>query len=121
MASILIIDDDTEVRKMLQIVLQRAGHEVSIAKDGVEGLESYRTNRVELVITDLVMPEKEGLETMMELRQEDQPPKIIAISGAGDINTPRYLAMAATLGADAVLQKPIDLDLLYSNIAELTA
>ena len=100
MARILLIDDDDTVRTMLRLTLVHFGHTVIEARDGKEGLELFQDANVDLLITDIVMPEKEGLEVLMELRKKHPPVKIIAISG-GD-----YLHMAKLMGAAKVLAKP---------------
>ena len=106
MASILVIEDDPLIRQSLVKVLRREGHEVRDAAHGVAGVKSFRAQPAELVITDLVMPEQEGLATIMELRQIDPGLRIIAISG-GMANDPKlYLQLAEKLGANRVLGKP---------------
>ena len=82
MARILVIDDDNEVREMICTLLARQGHEVTQAADGQAGIHSYRNHPVDLIITDLFMPVKEGLETIVDLRREFPNLRIIAISGA---------------------------------------
>ena len=81
MSRILIIEDDEHVRGMLRKMLERIGYDVFDAPDGKEGLDFYRNTPVDLVITDILMPEKEGIQTIMELRREFPDVKIIAISG----------------------------------------
>ncbi|MCP3955776.1 MAG: response regulator, partial [Desulfobacterales bacterium] len=82
-ARILIIDDDIHVLAMLRKMLEREGYEIVVALDGNEGLRLYRENPTKLIITDLIMPEKEGLETIIELRQNFPDTRIIAMSGGG--------------------------------------
>ena len=81
MKRILVIDDDIQVRQMLRQTLQRAGYEVVEAPDGKQGLSLFRQSPTDLVITDIIMPEKEGVETIMELKRDFPDVKIIAISG----------------------------------------
>jgi YesN/AraC family two-component response regulator len=83
MANILIIDDDQQILNMLSQILKRAGYGVVEALDGKQGLKLYRENPTDLIITDIIMPEKEGLETIMELQRDFPDVKIIAISGGG--------------------------------------
>src|SRR5690242_20512194 len=85
MARILIIDDEQGIRRPLQILLERAGHEVMAASDGQEGLRLWRTFGADLVITDIMMPNKDGIETIVELRTLTPPVPVIAMSG-GDIS-----------------------------------
>ena len=113
MARILLIDDDDSVRTMLCLTLAHFGHTVIEARDGKEGLELFQNANVDLLITDIVMPEKEGLEVLMELRKRHPPVKIIAISG-GD-----YLHMAKLMGAAKVLAKPFSSNVLIEAIDEL--
>jgi CheY-like chemotaxis protein len=113
MARILLIDDDDTVRTMLRLTLVHFGHTVIEARDGKEGLELFQNTDVDLLITDIVMPEKEGLEVLMELRKRLPPVKIIAISG-GD-----YLQMAKLMGAAKVLAKPFSSSVLIEAIDEL--
>ena len=113
MARILLIDDDDSVRTMLRLTLAHFGHTVIEARNGKEGLELFQDANADLLITDIVMPEKEGLEVLMELRKQHPPVKIIAISG-GD-----YLHMAKLMGAAKVLAKPFSTNLLIEAIDEL--
>ena len=83
MARILIIDDEEKFRKMLRQMLERAGHEVVEAPDGKEGVKLYREKLTDLIITDIFMPEKEGIQTIKELKRDFPEAKIIAISGGG--------------------------------------
>src|ERR1700675_2473266 len=112
MARILLIDDDDSVRSMLCLTLAHFGHTVIEARNGKEGLELFPHADADLLITDIVMPEKEGLEVLMELRKKQPPVKIIAISG-GD-----YLHMAKLMGAAKVLAKPFSSDVLIAAISE---
>src|SRR5688572_234064 len=83
MQRILVIDDDEQVRALLYEILDRAGFKVVEATNGVEGLKLYRAQPADLVITDLIMPEKEGVETILELRREFPDVRVVAISGGG--------------------------------------
>ena len=116
MASILVVDDDPQIGKLLQKVLGRAGHEVVIAMNGNEGVRVFREGNFDLIITDLIMPEKEGLETIMELRQEFPDTKIIAMSGGGRIGPDSYLKMANRLGAKKTLTKPFGCEDILSAV-----
>ena len=116
MAQILVVDDDPQIGKLLEKVLSKAGHDVVVAMNGKEGLEVFRDGNFDLLITDLIMPEKEGLETIMELRQEFPDTKIIAMSGGGRIGPDSYLKMANTLGAKKTLTKPFGREDLLSAV-----
>lgn len=106
MARILVVDDDEQFRRMLREMLERAGHEVHDAANGVVALELDREHQSDLVVIDLVMPEKEGLETILDLRRRRPDVKIIAISGGGRSNPNANLAAAKKLGARSTLTKP---------------
>jgi DNA-binding response OmpR family regulator len=104
---ILIIEDDEQVRKYLAKILKLQGYEVIQATNGRVGLELYRNAPVDLIITDIIMPEKEGLETIRELKYIKKDVKIIAISGGwSQMEADNLLRMAQSFGADYVLKKP---------------
>lgn len=107
MAKILIIDDDPSILTMLNRMLEKAGYEVDIASNGSEGLEKIESCPPDLLITDIVMPEKEGLELILYLRRKNPGLKIVAISGGGRFNYEGYLTSAKLLGADLTFQKPL--------------
>jgi len=106
MAHILIIDDEDMVRLTLRKILEQAGHSVTEAADGNLGLEAFKARPPDLVITDIIMPGKEGIETIIEIKRENPDMKIIAISGGGRIGNLDFLAVAGQLGANEVLSKP---------------
>jgi DNA-binding NtrC family response regulator len=116
MARILVIDDDPDMRAMLEQTLGPAGYEVVLAAHGGEGMEIYRARPTDLVITDLFMPRQEGLETIAKLRKEFSTATIIAMSGKTSANT--MLTIAKRLGAVAVLEKPFPPDRLLSAVKE---
>lgn len=116
MASILLIDDDDDVRPTIAAMLARGAHEVRQAENGVEGLDMYRFKPADLVLTDLVMPEKEGLATIMELRKINPAVKIVAMSGGFAYDPKLYLHMATRFGADRVLRKPFSPQELLDTI-----
>jgi len=119
MAHILIIDDDPQMLNMLGQILEREGHEVVKALDGKEGLKLYRENPTDLVITDIIMPETEGMETIMELQRDFPDVKIIAISGGGHNIAESYLYMARVLGVHKTFAKPIARDELLKAVREI--
>ncbi len=119
MARILIIDDDDIIRRMLCLMLTKAGYDVLAAGDGKEGIEQFRENDVDLVITDLIMPEKEGIEMIMELKTDFPDVKIIAMSGGAQMGPEGYLQLADALGAQRTLKKPIAREELLDAIAEI--
>ncbi len=101
--NILIIDDDPQFRRLLVRILKGAGYTVSKAINGRDGLDLFRLMRPALVITDIVMPDMEGIEMIREMRAEASTLPILAISGEGP---PLYLRAAVKLGASAALPKP---------------
>jgi CheY-like chemotaxis protein len=121
MPKILLVDDDEPFRKMLHKTLERAGYQVQDAPNGKAALELYRQEPTDLIITDLVMPEKEGLETIMELRRLNPAVKIIAMSGGGRMNPEVNLVMAQRLGAKRTLAKPFSQQEILDAIARVLA
>ncbi len=119
MARILIADDDQQVRLMLKMTLERAGYEVMEAEDGNEAVQKFKESKPDLVVTDIVMPEKEGIETIMELRALNPEVQIIAISGGGRINPEDYLSWAEKFGVQQTFIKPVDRHLLLKSVAGL--
>lgn len=118
MARILLIDDDNGLRSVLAKALGHAGHEVIQASDGKRGCEIFRVTPFDLVITDLVMPVQEGVETIVQLRRENPQVPIIAISG-GLTNSALYLNMAHKIGARKVLGKPFAPSELIAAVNEV--
>jgi DNA-binding response OmpR family regulator len=108
MANIYVFDDEPSILIMIKKMLEKAGHEVDIALNGKDGMELFKNRVPDLLITDIIMPEKEGLETIFELRRKYPDLKIIAISGGGRIGPNGYLPGAKLLGADMAFQKPLD-------------
>ena len=107
MKRILVIDDDIMTLEVIRKILEAEGYQVVTALNGQKGLDAFRQNPVDLVITDLVMPVKDGLRTIMELREEDQILPIIAISAGGAIAKERYLTAAQYLGDITAIPKPL--------------
>lgn len=119
MANILVIDDDAQIREISRKSLERAGHHVLTAQDGEEGLDLYSHNKVDLVITDILMPIKEGIEVIMQLKKWDPNVKIIAISGGGRNDPDAYLKVARHLKVDRTMEKPFDLKSFLGAIEEV--
>jgi YesN/AraC family two-component response regulator len=119
MAKILVIDDEAPIAIMLKRMLNKAGHEVEIAVNGNEGLDLVEKFQPDLLITDIVMPEKEGLELIFELKKKRPELKIVAISGGGRFHYEGYLTSAKRLGAHMVFQKPLDHKEFVQAISEL--
>lgn len=119
MSAILVIDDDASVREVVSEMLRLEGYEVTIAENGEEAISRLAKQRFELVITDLIMPEKEGIETIAEIRRNDDSIPIIAISGGGRLGPGDYLETARYIGADATLAKPFARQELLTTIDRL--
>lgn len=120
MKKIVVIDDDIQCNRMVCRILENAGYGVRAALNGVEGLKMCIQERPDLVITDLYMPEKDGLETIMELRQTDQKISILAISGGSlNIKIADMLNAAEMFGADAIMAKPVHLQTFLLQVKEL--
>lgn len=118
---ILVIDDDDDVRRLICKMLETEGFDFLEAANGDEGLKIIKKESdVNIVITDLIMPEKEGLETIRELRMDFPNVKILAISGGGKINSDNYLVIAKGLGADLTLNKPFTRQDLLDSIQKLS-
>jgi len=119
MARILIIEDDDEVREYLESVLSRAGYQCESACDGKEGVEIFLADPADLVITDIIMPEKDGIETIMDLRRKNSSLKVIAISGGGRAEPENYLHSAKLLGANRTMKKPFSNEEMLEAIKDL--
>lgn len=114
MATILVIDDDDLIRVLLRSALEAAGYEVMEAANGRQGLELYRHRPTDLVITDIVMPELNGLDMLLDLTREFLQAKVITISGAG--GDQNVLDAAKLLGARQTFQKPFSLPQLLDAV-----
>jgi DNA-binding response OmpR family regulator len=121
MSRILLVDDDLALRSMLKLGLESLGYSVVEASDGREGLRLFKDAGIDVVLTDLIMPEKEGIELIMELKRlPGKSPKIIAMSGGGHIAASSHLNIARILGVKRMLAKPFGLEELHMAIeAEL--
>ena len=119
MARVLVIDDEEQVRTLIREVLEGAGHEVMEAGNGREAMKLYEANPTNVVITDLVMPEQDGLEIIRELRRRFPAVKIIAVSGAQQKLNLDLLYVAEKLGALHTLEKPFEIRKLVALVEEL--
>jgi CheY-like chemotaxis protein len=108
MARILVIDDDSAVRLSVKLVLEHAGHEVICASDGSQGLREFATAAPQLIVTDIIMPNKEGIETIIEIRARDAKIPILAMSGGGRVGNVEFLEAAIRHGANEILRKPFE-------------
>lgn len=116
---ILVIDDEPAVRYAVTRILETKGYEVSTAADGVRGMSQFHLWHPDLVVTDLIMPEQEGMQTIKQIRQADPAVKILAISGGGRLVNVDFLQVARRLGADEILAKPFDSVELLSTVRRL--
>lgn len=121
MARILLVDDEDAVLRLLEAVLAIDHHEVTTARDGNDAIAAVTSGTFDLVVTDLVMPDKEGLETIIEIRRLKPELKIIAMSGGGRGSADDYLEMAAALGASKTLAKPFPSHELLDAVTEVLA
>ena len=121
MATILVIDDDAAARRVMVRILTDAGHQTLEAENGLHGLRQYKALTPDLVITDLIMPVQEGIQTIAEINASPRRAPIIAVSGGGAGDAGLYLSMAEELGADAVLGKPFRSSDLLDLVARLLA
>ncbi len=122
MARILVIDDSKEAREALAAMMKEEGHEVTTAGDGLEGAQIYRFNEIDLIITDIVMPRRDGIRTIVDLWQDYPDMKVIAISGGSHETEPEPLLDGARLfGAIRTFKKPFSRKDLISTVNELLA
>ncbi len=119
MAKILLVDDEIAVRELFAEVLAIDAHVVTQAADGASAIAAVERESFDLVLTDLVMPDKEGIETIVEMRHRRPALKIIAMSGGGRGDAADYLDMAAALGAVATLQKPFSSQQLLDTVKQV--
>lgn len=119
MALILVVDDQEEVRATLRPWIERAGHECIEAADGRKGIAALDRERPDIVVTDVLMPENDGLDVIRHVRRTRPETKVIAISGGGQIRYDDALRWAGGLGADRVLHKPFRPAALLDLISEL--
>jgi DNA-binding response OmpR family regulator len=116
MAKILVIDDDSAVRRMVSRILSKASHDVIEAENGIEGIQKYRAEDPDIVVMDIVMPHQDGIQTIQEIRDVGLKTGVIAISGGGVGAGALYLSIAKELGADAIVQKPFRPDDLVATV-----
>jgi DNA-binding NtrC family response regulator len=121
MARILVIDDDESITSLLHMVLSRQGYEVLTAANGREGVKLFNSTPADLVISDILMPEMDGLEALKQLRQLSPNLKLIAVSGGGVRLKMDVLRVAELLGAAATFEKPYKIDALLASVRQLLA
>lgn len=118
--NVLLVDDDALFRNLINNALQKQGYQTSIACNGDEALKKIRDGAFDLLVTDILMPEKEGIELIQEVRLTNPKLKIIAISSGGQTGYTSFLRIAETFGADASLKKPFTADELIEKVKEIT-
>lgn len=121
MAHIAVVDDDPEVRDYISLVLSQAGHSVVTATDGLNAVPLVESQSLDLMILDILMPHRDGLETILALRREGRGFPILAISAGGMLDGGYLLQTARVFGADETLFKPFTEDQLCSRVAALLA
>lgn len=119
MTRILLVDDDDGLRKVLAQALSQSGYAVQEASNGRVALELYDRHGADIVVIDVVMPEKEGLETIVELKRRPRVPGIIVMSGGGQISPKVYLKIAKAYRADIVLEKPFSGEELLTAVGRV--
>ena len=116
---VLVIDDEDMIREIIKTVLTEAGYQVAGAANGAEGLKLLESQPVDLIITDILMPEKEGIETIIETRKSHPNIKIVAISGGGRARNFHPLKIASKIGVDMTLPKPFEPDELLAVVKKI--
>jgi len=117
---VLVIDDNPDIRELIAFILKGAGYVVEMAQDGEAGLRSQRAHAFDIVITDIFMPNQDGIETITRLRKEFPAVKVIAVSGGGSRTKGEgYLFTAREIGAHAVLAKPFDPEELLGTVRSI--
>lgn len=119
MSTVLLIDDEKSILEVMGSSLGKAGYTVLSAGNGEKGLELLRSESVDAVVTDIIMPEKEGIETIIEIRAMAKDIPILAISGGGRTRQMHLLEMSRNFGADRVLQKPFKPSDLIAELDDL--
>jgi CheY-like chemotaxis protein len=119
MPGVLIVEDDKELREMLKMSLLRRSYSVLEAENGKDAITHFKPALTDLVVTDLIMPEEDGLKVVIKLRELKPSIKIIAISGGGKVGPGSYLNLAKALGADAIYSKPFSINELIAKIEQL--
>ena len=119
MARIIVIEDEPAIRRLVSRILSRSGHEIREAGNGRDGVQLHRSDPADLVITDLFMPEQDGIETIQQIREFAPATPILAMSGGGARGGTDCLADAELLGAQGVLSKPFSPDDLERAVATL--
>jgi DNA-binding NtrC family response regulator len=120
MSNILVIDDDDQVRAYFKILLEENGYSVDTAENGLKGMNRLKEKQYSIVILDLLMPEKEGMETLMEMKKTMPEIKVITVSGGGKIGPESYLSATRILGAEYAFPKPVDQQELLDAVSRVS-
>ena len=116
---VLIVDDNKDMRESTRYLLQLIGYDAEVASDGHQAMEIHRLRPVQILLTDIFMPGKDGIETIEAFRRQWPDIKIVAMSGGGTVATRDYLDVAPDIGADATLRKPFSLESLQQVLQSL--
>jgi two-component system, chemotaxis family, chemotaxis protein CheY len=119
MGKILVIDDEENIRNVFKRALEKANHQAIVAENGIVGEQMYKQNKPDVIILDILMPDQEGIETLLNLKAFDSNVKIIAISGGGMGSANYYLDNAMKLGARFAMEKPVVISDLISKVEKL--
>jgi len=116
---VLVVDDSADLRAFMKIVLERAGFEVELAPDGRRALDAAFLRPADVLITDIFMPELDGIELIEAVKLKFPRTRILAVSGGGHVAKGDYLSVGSEIGADAVLRKPFTADILLSKLRDV--
>ena len=119
MKQILVIDDEPDILKLISKILEKAGYKVMTAENGRLAEKLFNEHPFDLVITDIVMPQKEGLDIILQLKENNPDTKILAISGGGKTELAEYLDAARAAGAHAIVKKPFEIGHLLNKVEQL--
>ena len=121
MPKVLIIDDEKDIRSVLKDMLGMSGYDVDTAEDGRKAKELYDKTDYDVVITDIIMPEQDGFEVILDYRNKNQLDRIIAISGGGRTSSEDYLNIASHFGVSSIFSKPPNYKVLIAKVDEIVA
>jgi DNA-binding NtrC family response regulator len=121
MSTVLLIDDDSGMRDMIRRMLESAKYDVLDATSGVAGIALFRERRPDVVLTDILMPDKDGVETLREIRKIDPQARVIAMSGGGRAKYTNFLKVAKEFGATETIEKPFRREELLAAVARVLA
>lgn len=120
MADIMVIDDDTQALALIRNMLETAGHSVTAVSSGGIALKTFNSFQTDIVVTDIVMPDIDGLEVIVQIKKNNPSTKVIAVSGGGRVVRADFLSMAKSVGADVILRKPFTQEDLLTAVDTIT-